>query len=75
MPKQFIDLSICIENEVKSDPIPFNPKVTYMDHQSTFSQMAPFFPGLKQQDLPDGEAWAIEKVELITHNGTHLDSS
>jgi len=22
----------------------------------------------------DGEAWAIEKVELITHNGTHLDA-
>jgi kynurenine formamidase len=36
--------------------------------------MAPFFPGLEKADLPDGEAWAIEKVELITHNGTHLDA-
>ena len=44
-----------------------------MDHQATFPQMAPFFPGLKE-DLPDGAAWAVEKVELITHNGTHLDA-
>jgi kynurenine formamidase len=24
--------------------------------------------------LPDGEAWAIERIQLITHNGTHLDA-
>jgi kynurenine formamidase len=33
-----------------------------------------FFPGLTPEDLPAGEAWAIERVELITHNGTHLDA-
>jgi kynurenine formamidase len=26
------------------------------------------------EQLPDGEAWAIERIELITHNGTHLDA-
>ena len=36
--------------------------------------MAAFFPGLTQDDLPDGEGWAVERVELITHNGTHLDA-
>ena len=45
-----------------------------MGHQDTFQQIQPFFPGLKKEDLPDGEAWAVEKVELITHNGTHLDA-
>jgi len=45
-----------------------------MDHQTTFPQIKPFFPGLKKEDLPDGETWAIEKVELLTHNGTHLDA-
>jgi kynurenine formamidase len=74
MPRKFIDLSIYLENDVQSDPAPFTPKITYMDHNSTFPQMAPFFPGLKKEDLPDGAAWAVEKVELITHNGTHLDA-
>ena len=70
----FIDISIPLENEVISDPVPFNPRISYMGHKDTFNQVEPFFPGLKQDDLPDGEAWAVEKVELITHNGTHLDA-
>ena len=74
MPRRFVDLSIYLENDVVSDPPPFGPKITYMDHQSTYGQMAPFFPGLKKEDLPDGEAWAVEQVTLITHNGTHLDA-
>jgi kynurenine formamidase len=74
MSRKIVDLSIYLENDVVSDPPPFGPKITYMDHQATFPQMAPFFPGLKQEDLPDGAAWAVERVELITHNGTHLDA-
>ncbi len=31
-------------------------------------------PGLKPSDLPDSEGWAIERVQLSTHNGTHLDA-
>jgi len=74
MARQIIDLSIAIENEIISDPVPFNPKVDYFDHAMTAGQMADFFPGLTRDDLPDGEGWAIERVELITHNGTHLDA-
>ncbi|OQY02113.1 MAG: cyclase [Desulfobacteraceae bacterium 4572_130] len=74
MPRKIIDISICIENDVISDPKGFGPKITYLNHQETFGQMQPFFPGLKKEDLPDSEAWAIEKLELITHNGTHLDA-
>lgn len=69
-----IDISIPIENDILSDPVPYNPQITYMNHENTFPQIAPFFPGLEKEDLPDGEAWAVEKVELITHNGTHLDA-
>ena len=29
---------------------------------------------MKPEDLPDGEGWAVEQVNLITHNGTHLDA-
>jgi kynurenine formamidase len=36
--------------------------------------LATFFPGLQSSDLPDEEGWSYEKVNLITHNGTHLDA-
>lgn len=71
---QFIDLSIPIENNSYSDPAVMLPKVTYTDHQQTYGQMAQFFPGLKKEDLPDGEAWAVEHLEVSSHNGTHLDA-
>ncbi|MCP5267105.1 MAG: cyclase family protein [Burkholderiaceae bacterium] len=74
MPRQFVDISMPLENDVVSDPQPFGPKIEYIDHQMSFAQIAPFFPGLKKEDLPDGEGWAVERVELITHNGTHLDA-
>jgi kynurenine formamidase len=74
MARKFVDLSMHLENEVISDPPPFGPKITYMKHGDTFNQLAGFFPGLEPEDLPDGQAWAVEFVQLITHNGTHLDA-
>ncbi len=74
MARRFVDLSIYLENDVISDPQPFGPKISYLDHESSAPQLLQFFPGLKKDDLPDGAAWAVEKVELITHNGTHLDA-
>jgi kynurenine formamidase len=72
--KKFVDLSIYLENDVISDPEPYRPKIHYITHRSTVGDAVAFFPGLKASDLPDGEAWAIERIELITHNGTHLDA-
>src|SRR6266852_9824442 len=37
-------------------------------------RMLQFFEGLKAEDLPDGQGWAVEQVQLSTHNGTHLDA-
>jgi kynurenine formamidase len=74
MARRFVDLSIFLENNVKSDPAPYNPKIEYMNHETSAAEMLSFFPGLTKQDLHDGAAWAMEKVELITHNGTHLDA-
>jgi kynurenine formamidase len=74
MPRTIVDLSIYLENDVISDPPPFRPRIDYIDHKMSVPELAGFFPGLKASDLPDGEAWAIERIELTTHNGTHLDA-
>jgi kynurenine formamidase len=74
MPRRFVDLSIYLENDVISDPPPFGPKIRYHKHEDTAEQIAGFFPGLKKEDLPDGQGWAVENVNLSTHNGTHLDA-
>jgi kynurenine formamidase len=74
MARRFVDLSIALENDVIADPSFMRPKIEYVNHQQSFDSMAAFFPGMKKEDLPDGEAWAVETVELSTHNGTHLDA-
>ena len=74
MPRQIIDISIPLESDVASDPPVALPKIHYMRHDQTFERIASFFPGLKPSDLPDGAGWALEKVEITTHNGTHLDA-
>lgn len=74
MPRHFVDLSIYLENDVVSDPQPYRPRIQYIDHHATLPDLLGFFPGIEAKDMPDGEAWAIERIELITHNGTHLDA-
>lgn len=74
MPRKIIDLSIFIENDVKSDPPGYEPKVEYLNHKQTVGELMHFFPGLKAEDLPEAEGWSYERINLITHNGTHLDA-
>lgn len=74
MGRRLIDLSIPITNEIVSDPPQMRPQVSYMRHGETVPQMAIYFPGLAAEDLPDGEGWAVERLTLSTHNGTHMDA-
>ena len=71
---RFVDLSIPITEAVISDPPVMRPKIHYVTHDTSWEQIAAFFPGLTRDDLPDGEGWAVEQLTLSTHNGTHMDA-
>ena len=73
MPRKIIDLSVPLENGVPADLGP-GPTIEYTDHEQSVPGILPLFPGLRQEDLPDGKGWAVETVKLSTHNGTHLDA-
>ena len=72
--RRFIDLSIYLENDVISDPPMMQPKIEYVTHDAGAEQVKLFFDGLESHELPDSEGWAVEFVQLCTHNGTHLDA-
>jgi kynurenine formamidase len=74
MPRRIVDLSVPLEAEIASDPPPMLPKIDYVDHKQSAEQMTAFFPGLKTDELPGGEGWAVEMLQISTHNGTHLDA-
>ncbi len=74
MARRFVDISVPLEDGIKSDPPGMEPKIEYRTHKDTAPYMAGFFPGLTADDLPDGQAWAIEYAHITTHSGTHLDA-
>lgn len=69
-----MDISVAIENDVPADPPGHAPRVAYRTHEGTAAEIAAYFPGLSPSDLPGGLGWAVETVELETHNGTHVDA-
>lgn len=72
--RRFVDLSVALENDVPADPPGLEPKISYVGHQAGAAHLAAIFPGLKAEDLPDGEGWAAEDLQLTSHAGTHLDA-
>lgn len=74
MARRYIDLSVPLETGIASDPPQMLPEITYFGHTETADQITAFFPGLTRDDLPGGEGWAVERLQISTHNGTHVDA-
>ena len=74
MARRLIDLSVPLSNTIPADPPIQTPRIEYIDHKASLPDLLGFFPGLRPEDLPDGEGWAVERATISTHNGTHLDA-
>ncbi|MCJ7857697.1 cyclase family protein [Corynebacterium kalidii] len=71
---QLIDISVDLRAGIASDPPGHRPDITYINHRQSAEDLVAFFPGAETSDLPAGEGWAIERVTMTTHTGTHLDA-
>jgi len=71
---ELIDLSVPLEDGAVSEPMPAS--IHYVTHEAEgLEQMRQFF-GVEADDLvfSDGQGWAIEQINAITHTGTHVDA-
>jgi kynurenine formamidase len=74
MARRLIDISVPLQAGIASDPPGREPEIDYLAHRQPAAEVCRFFPGLTPEDLPGGEGWAIERLRVVTHNGTHLDA-
>ena len=74
MLRRIIDISVTMKAGIASDPPGMTPAISYMSHDEGAQNMVKNFPGLRVEQLPEGKGAAYEKVEITTHNGTHLDA-
>ncbi|TDD63447.1 cyclase family protein [Kribbella antibiotica] len=70
----FIDISVPLMSGIASDPPGNTPEIEYINHHDSAAEMLTHFPGAGLEVLPDGEGWAIERIHLTTHTGTHVDA-
>ena len=74
MSRRFIDISIPLQNNDISDSPLTRPDIAYTSHEQGADELMRVFPGLTKDELPGGAGWAVERVQLATHSGTHLDA-
>lgn len=75
MPSKIIDLSVSLRDK-PTKPEHHRPEIKYFDHKSdeSWSVFERYYPGVSREDIVDGEAFAVERVSLNTHAGTHMDA-
>ena len=73
MVRRLVDLSVSLEDK-ETVPAHHRPSIEYRQHANTIEAFAQHHPGVTKADLPDGMAWASERITLETHSGTHMDA-
>src|SRR5580698_1552945 len=71
---RLVDLSVPLEHLAASEPLP--AQIHYVRHaEEGLAQMQQFF-GVTPADLvySNGQGWAVEEIQAITHTGTHVDA-
>ena len=71
--KRFVDLSTSIESGLPVDPPAQIPAINYISHKASAELFANVF-GCTQEELPEGNGWAVEFANISTHAGTHMDA-
>lgn len=74
MPR-YIDLAIALSDRPVT-PEHHRPRISYLDHhhEKSWNTLKTYYPGIAEDDMVDGEAFATESVTLNTHAGTHMDA-
>jgi kynurenine formamidase len=73
MARKLVDISVALRTGIASDPPHMLPEIQYLDHHATAPGIAEYF-GVGLDQLPNGEYAAVERCNISTHNGTHLDA-
>lgn len=68
---RMIDLSVPIQQTPPDSVLKVD--IQYIDHKKGTAIFGSAF-GLKEEDFPEGNFSAVEKITLTTHSGTHLDA-
>lgn len=66
------DLSQVLSNSTSAHEV-LPHQIEYTDHYAS-APVTEEHNGLRVEWWPNGEAWAVERVSLATHSGTHVDA-
>lgn len=73
MTRTIIDLSVVLTDSFASDPPGMRPKIDHVDHAAGAKEFEKVF-GMPVEHQLDRQGAAIERVDMTTHNGTHMDA-
>ena len=73
MAKRIIDLSVALTAGIRSDPPGLEPKIEYVGHDAGARDFEKLF-GIPVDRQLEGKGAAVERCQMTTHSGTHMDA-